>query len=170
MRRDFPRAIAEFQAGIRLNPDFFILHNWLGQTCIAAGRYADAIAAQEKAVEASRRLPYFVGSLAMAYHRSGRKAEADVLWQELEQRARSEYVPELCFAQMNAVRGKVGAVMRWVMRAAETHDSRLCWARVLPAEYLQGPADSRLKARLRKVFFGMLCNRAIARHRVVEAG
>jgi serine/threonine protein kinase/Flp pilus assembly protein TadD len=170
LRRDFPRAIAEFQAGIRLNPDFFILHNWLGQTCIAAGRYADAIAAQEKAVEASRRLPYFVGSLAMAYHRSGRKAEADVLWQELEQRARSEYVPELCFAQMNAVRGKVGAVMRWVMRAAETHDSRLCWARVLPAEYLQGPADSRLKARLRKVFFGMLCNRAIARHRVVEAG
>ena len=52
----------------------------------------------------------------------------------------------------------------------DEHDSRLCWAGVLPAEYLQGPADSRLKARLRKVFFGMLCNRAIARHRVVEAG
>jgi TolB-like protein/Tfp pilus assembly protein PilF len=81
---DFHRAIDVFQAGIRLNPDYHVLHSWLGQTCFATGRYADAIVAHEKAVEISKRLPYFVGSLAGAYHESGRIDEADALWRELE--------------------------------------------------------------------------------------
>jgi tetratricopeptide (TPR) repeat protein len=166
---DFPRAIEEFEAGIRLNPDFYILHSWLGQTFFANGQYADAIIAHEKAVEISHRLPYFVGSLAMAYHKSGRTAEADVLWRELEERARREYVPPTCFMQMNALRGKFGAMLRSLKEAAEEHDTRLCWLRVVPAEYLQGPGESRIKARLKRAILKAITNRLIARHQIVES-
>ncbi len=170
MSGDFHRAIEVFEAGIRLNPDFYILHSWLGQTFFANGQYADAVVANEKAVEISQRLPYFVGSLAMAYHKSGRTDEAEVLWRELEERAQREYVPPICFVQMNSMRGKFAAMLRSLRRAAETHDSRLCWAGVLPAEYLQGPGDSRIKARLKQAIFRTMFNRAMARHRIVEAG
>jgi serine/threonine protein kinase/Tfp pilus assembly protein PilF len=166
---DFRRAIEEFQAGIRLNPDFYILHSWLGQTLFANGQYADAIIAHERALELSQRLPYFVGSLAMAYHKLGRTAEADVLWRELEERAQREYVPAICFVQMNALRGKFGAMLRSLKEAAEGHDTRLCWIRVLPVEYLQGPRDSRMKSRLRKAILRAIVSRLIARHRIVES-
>ena len=108
LSRDFRRAIDVFQAGIRLNPDYHILHSWLGHTCFATGRYAEAIIAHEKAVGISQRLQYFVGSLAMAYHQSGRTDEVAALWRELEDRARREYVPPICFVQMCARRGTSG--------------------------------------------------------------
>jgi len=166
---DFRRAIEEFQAGIRLNPDFYILHSWLGQTFFANGQYADAIVANEKALELSQRLPYFVGSLAMAYHKLGRTAEADVLWRELEERAQREYVPAICFVQMNSLRGKSVAMLRSLKKAVEERDIRLCWVRILPAEYLQGPRDSRIKSRLRKAILRAIVSRLIARHRIVES-
>jgi len=108
LSRDFRRAIDVFQAGIRLNPDYHILHSWLGHTCFATGRYAEAIIAHEKAVGISQRLQYFVGRLALAYHQSGRTDEVAALWRELEDRARREYVPPICFVQMCARRGTSG--------------------------------------------------------------
>ena len=170
LSRDLQRAIDVFQAGIRLNPGYYILHSWLGQTYFANGQYADAIVAHEKAVEISKRLPYFVSSLAMAYHQSGRTDEADALWRELEERARREFVPPICFVQMNALRGNIPAMLRSLMRAGEAHDSRLCWAGAVPAEFLQGPGDSRTKARLKHAILKTLCNRAMARHRIADAG
>ena len=170
LNRDFQRAIDVFQAGIRLNPGYHILYSWLGQTCFATGQYADAIIAHEKAVEVSQRLPYYVGSLAAAYHESGRIDEAAALWRELEERARREYVPSLCFVQMNAIRGALPAMLRALAKAAETHDSRLCWAGAVPVEYFQGPGDSRTKARLKHAILKAVCNRAMARHRTVDAG
>ena len=170
LNRDFQRAIDVFQAGIGLNPGYHILHSWLGQTCFATSRYADAIVAHEKAVEVSQRLPYYVANLAGAYHESGRIEEADALWRELEERARREYVPSLCFMQMNAIRGNLPAMLRALATAAETHDSRLCWAGAVPVEYLQGPGDSRMKARVKHAILKTLCNRAMARRRIVDAG
>jgi len=166
---DFPRAIEEFQAGIRLNPDYYLLHSWLGQICFANGQYADAIIAHEKAMEISRRLPFFVGNLAIAYHQTGRIAEADVLWRELEERARREYVPPFCSVQMNAVRGKISAMLRSLAKAAKAHDTRLCWTTIVPTEFFQGPGDSGIKTRLKKTILQTMTSRIIARHRIVES-
>jgi TolB-like protein/Tfp pilus assembly protein PilF len=99
---DFPRAIEEYQTGIRLNPDYYMLHTWLGWTLFANGQYSEGIVAHEKALELSQRLPYFVASLATAYHKLGRTAEADALWRELEERAQREYVPAICFVQKHS--------------------------------------------------------------------
>jgi hypothetical protein len=76
----------------------------------------------------------------------------------------------MCFVQMNAIRGHFPAMLRSLTRAAETHDSRLCWAGAVPVEFVQGPGDSRTKARLKHAILKTLCNRAMARHRIVETG
>lgn len=166
---DFSRAIEEFQAGIRMNPDFYILHWFLGMTYAANGQYEEAVAAYGKAVEISQRLPFFVALLAMVLEKSGGKAEADALWREVEERAHQEYVPSTCFFFMNAVRGKIGAAVRWLRKAGEAHDSYLCWMRICPAEYTKGPGESLIKARLKKLFLKVVVGRIMARNRIVEA-
>ena len=166
---DFPRAIEEYQAGIRLNPDYYMLHTWLGWTLFANGQYSEGIVAHEKALELSQRLPYFVASLATAYHKLGRTAEADALWRELEERAQREYVPAICFVQKNSLRDeKFWPTLRSLKKAAEERDIRLCFARVLPAEYLRGPKDSLAKLRLKKAILKMIISRILARHRILE--
>ncbi len=105
----------------------------------------------------------------MAYDKLGRTAEAEALWRELEERAQREYVPTICFVQMNAVRGKPGAMLRSLRKAGEEHDIRLCWARIIPVEYLQGPRDSFIKSRLKRAILKMIISRIIARHRIVES-
>ncbi len=166
---DFPRAIEEYQTGIRLNPDYYMLHTWLGWTLFANGQYSEGIIAHEKALELSQRLPYFVASLATAYHKLGRTAEADALWRELEERAQREYVPAICFVQKYSLRDeKFWPTLRSLKKAAEERDIRLCFARVLPAEYLRGPKDSLAKLRLKKAILKLIISRILARHRIIE--
>ena len=166
---DFPRAIEEYQTGIRLNPDYYMLHTWLGWTLFANGQYSEGIVAHEKALELSQRLPYFVASLATAYHKLGRTAEADALWRELEERAQREYVPAICFVQKYSLRDeKFWPTLRSLKKAAEERDIRLCFARVLPAEYLRGPKDSLAKLRLKKAILKLIISRILARHRIIE--
>jgi tetratricopeptide (TPR) repeat protein len=55
MSGDYSRAIEEFEAGLRLNPDYYLLHSWLGQIYFANGQYAEALAAHQRAMELSRR-------------------------------------------------------------------------------------------------------------------
>ena len=166
---DFRRAIKEYQVGISLNPGYYMLHTWLGWTLFANGQYSDGIAAHEKALELSQRLPYFVASMATAYHKLGRTAKADALWRELEEKAQREYVPAICFVQKNSLRDeKFWATLRSLKKAAEERDIRLCFARVLPAEYLRGPRDSLTKLRLKKAILKLIIGLLLAGHRIIE--
>jgi serine/threonine-protein kinase len=166
---DFPRAIEELQSGLRLNGDFYILYNFLGLTYFANGEYEASVQAHQQAVNLSRRLPYFVSSLAAALHLSGRRSEADALWSELRRRAQSEYVRPCCFVQMHAGRGDLRQVSTWLKRAGEERDSYLPWMKLLPANYIQGHTESRWKARLRKALFNFVVQRTMDRNRSVSA-
>ena len=168
MSGDFPRGIAEFQAGIRMNPEFYLLHSHLGMALFAESRYEESVAAHSKAVEISGRIPYFLAQLAMAYDQSGRRSEADGLWQELETRSKTEYVPATCFFQMQAIRGNLGEAKRRVEKAGETHDSYLSWMRIVPKEYLRGRGEPMFKAIVKKAGLKMLIGRAMARNRIRE--
>jgi hypothetical protein len=93
----------------------------------------------------------------------------DVFWRELEERALREYVPPFCFVLMYAVLGKLGAMLRSFVQAAETHDGRLCLMTIVPTEFFRAPGDSRTKTRLKKAVFQMMANLLIARHRTLES-
>jgi serine/threonine protein kinase len=163
---DYARAIDECHAGLRLNADFYILHSFLGMCYFANRMYAESILAHERAVSLSQRLPYFVSSLAMAYLQSGRKAEANALWEELEQRAQREYVRPVCFLQRNALLGNFPLMLRWLKKAGDEHDSYLSWMRVFPDAFIQGCGESRLKTRLKKAALDAAISRTLRRNRI----
>jgi tetratricopeptide (TPR) repeat protein len=166
---DLRRAIDEFQAGLRINPDFAILHEMFGRILFGNQRYEEARVAQDRAVTISHRFPYFVAGLAICHEQLGHKAEADVLWRELHERAAHEYVSPLCFLQMHALRGELPGLVRMLRQAARARDSRLCWLRVMPPEYYQAPSESRLIARLKRAVLRAAINRLIARRRIDDA-
>ena len=165
---DLRRAIDEFQAGLRINPDFAILHEVVGRILFGNQRYEEALSAHDRAVTISRRLPYFVAGLAISHEQLGHKAEADALWRELHERAAHEYVAPLSFLQLHALRGDLGALVRTLRQAAAVRDSRLCWLRIMPPEYFQARGESRLKARLNRAVLRTAINRLIARRRIED--
>ena len=169
MSGDFPRAIEEFRAGLRVNPDFYILHEFLGMAYFANREYPESISANEKATELSDRLPYFVANLAQALVQAGRESEAAPLWRELQDRAREEYVRPVCFLLMHAVLGEFWSMLRWLKRAGEEHDSFLSWMSLLPVEFIQGRKESRIKARLKGLLLKFAIQRTLTRNRLVSA-
>ncbi len=65
----------------------------LGQVLLVMGRYDEAIDALQTAVADSQRTPAALGLLAMAYGAAGRRADAEAILKELDDRSPTEIVP-----------------------------------------------------------------------------
>lgn len=84
---DLDTAIKECKRVIALDPNFPLGHLFLGLVYGSGqGRYDEAIPEFKKAVDLSGRGSYAVTSLAAAYARSGKRAEARALLEELEEK------------------------------------------------------------------------------------
>ena len=62
--------------GVKVAPDYFLAHNALGRTLLAAGQTTDAIQELQTAVRLEPQSPENHFDLAEAYRTAGRKAEA----------------------------------------------------------------------------------------------
>ena len=164
----FDRAVEELQKVIKMNPDSYLAHYHLGMVYSAQSNIEGAIAEYEKAVECSDGVPFIEMLLAIIYYDSGRKSEAENLFESLKQRAKQEYVPPTSFFLMNLVLGKLGEAKQWLKRAGEEHDSYLCWIRIIPVDFYIHPGESRIKALLKKIGIKMMITKTISRYRIVE--
>ena len=164
----FDRAVEELQKVIKMNPDSYLAHYHLGMVYSAQSNIEGAIAEYEKAVECSDGVPFIEMLLAIIYYESGRKSEAENLFESLKQRAKQEYVPPTSFFLMNLVLGKLGEAKQWLKRAGEEHDSYLCWIRIIPVDFYIHPGESRVKALLKKSGIKMMLTKTISRHRIIE--
>jgi eukaryotic-like serine/threonine-protein kinase len=165
--RQFQLGIDTLRAGIAANSGFYILHWLLGEIYGVDGQYDEALAALEKGVELSGRAPFIVGSLGVAYWRSGHRDPADAILHELTQRADREHVPQSSFFLMHMVRGNIASALRWLEKAGEAHDSYLSWMRVWPWEGVRARGEAKLSAKAKKAFVRFLVGRIIRRHRIV---
>ena len=127
MRCQYDKAIEELQMTITINPNYFLAHLILGQAYLVKSMLEEAIAEFERAVELSGGNPKVVTFLATTYYESGKKAKTEKLFDSLKQRSRDEYVPPVCFYQINQVRGDQDKALEWVKRSCEEHDSFLPW-------------------------------------------
>ncbi|MGB6340876.1 MAG: tetratricopeptide repeat protein, partial [Candidatus Aminicenantaceae bacterium] len=164
----FDRAVEELQKVIKMNPDFYLAHYHLGMVYSAQSNIEGAIAEYEKAVECSDGVPFIEMLLAITYYDSGRKSEAENLFERLKERAKQEYVPPISFFLMNLVLGKLGEAKQWLKRAGEEHDSYLCWIRIIPTDFYIHPGKSKIKALLKKTGIKMMLTKTISRYRIVE--
>jgi TolB-like protein/DNA-binding winged helix-turn-helix (wHTH) protein/Tfp pilus assembly protein PilF len=95
-------AAAQYRRTLQLNPDWAPAHWGLGRTLRQQGRVPESLAEHAKAVAASRRDAGYVCTLANALALADRRAEAQELLEEMEQRARSQYVSPYDLALVHA--------------------------------------------------------------------
>jgi serine/threonine-protein kinase len=162
----FDRAVEELQKVIKMNPSSYLARYHLGMVYSAQVNRDGAIAEYEKAVECSNGVPFIEMLLAVTLYDSGRKDEAEKIFETLKQRAQQEYVPPISFFLMNLVLGKLGEAKEWLKRAGEEHDSYLCWMRIFPTDFYIHPGKSKLRALLKKTGIKMMVTKTISRYRI----
>jgi serine/threonine-protein kinase len=84
--RDYDGAVEAFKRTLEMAPDTGFSHTGLGVAYAAQGKYSEALAEYDKAPKSSE---YFHG---LTYVLAGRPADARRLVEEMEQRAKREYV------------------------------------------------------------------------------
>ena len=126
----YNEAIEDLRSTLPIDPNYFWLHMMLGAAYLGNQMDEDSIAAGEKALELSGGDPVVVFFLWCSYYLSGRKTDAETLFDTLKKRPSQEYVPPMCFVYIHVIRGEQEDAIEWVKSALEEHDSFLYWFRI----------------------------------------
>jgi TolB-like protein/DNA-binding winged helix-turn-helix (wHTH) protein/Tfp pilus assembly protein PilF len=130
--RRYDEAIEQLLRVIAMDQDNYQAHWYLGHTYAASGRFAEAIAASEKAVALSR-TPGALGFLGMCYGVSGRKAEANKILNELLELNRNRYVSPPALANVYIGLGDKDQAFFWLEKAYQDRSNYIAYLKVFPA-------------------------------------
>ena len=107
--------------GIAVNPEFFLLHMWVGITCLFEQKFEEAIQALETAVQLSAgRVSWVVGSLGHAHAFAGNRTEALRLAQELLDKSQRETIDHTALAVIYAGLGDIENALHWIEKACDS--------------------------------------------------
>jgi adenylate cyclase len=107
---------------VQLDPDSF-LARWTRQLCLLlSGQFDASVAEGEAALASSGRHPWSMVLLAVALADSGRAAEADAVYCEMQARARREYVAPALLAIAAAATARVDEMIGHARAACEIRD------------------------------------------------
>jgi len=148
--RQFSSAKRELQAVIAMNPNYYTAYSTLGHTYMGMFRFKKGISTYEKAAELSEHAPLDVATLAIAYYALGKKAQAQLLFEDLEKRAYTEYIPSLLFYMIDRYQGNEDQAFKWFEKACEDHDGYLTHFRVNPIKKAHFPDEPRYNALLKQ--------------------
>jgi TolB-like protein/Tfp pilus assembly protein PilF len=149
--RQYDRAIEECRKAIEVEPNFLTVHYHLGQSLLAKGKFAEAIAELKKAEAlADGPTPVFTMALGHAYGVSGDRATALKSLAELNAMGAKGYVPALFVSAIYTGMGDRDRAMQWLQKA---YDERTEYMIFLNVEPMADPlrSDPRFQALLRKV-------------------
>jgi TolB-like protein/tetratricopeptide (TPR) repeat protein len=110
----FERAVEQREKTLELAPGFVIALSDLAEDYLSMSMYREAIASVEKAISLAGRTPPLIAMLGRTYAISGRKDEAEILLQELQDKGKSEYVLPMYFATLYGDLGNTDEAFRWL--------------------------------------------------------
>ena len=120
--RQYDRATRAFEQSLEVNPKFWPLHLFLGETYQQQGRYAEALAELRQAQGPTQEATAAIGRL---YAASGKKPEAEEILADLLQRAKTGYLPPTYIAGMYAALGDNNEAFEWLEKAYSARDSQI---------------------------------------------
>jgi TolB-like protein/Flp pilus assembly protein TadD len=142
-------AIRELHGILALEPENSRALWYLGIGLIQLSRLDEAIDVLERSLSRERH-PGPLGTLAIAYARAGRRADARRVLDELTRRAQTTYVPPAAFVTTHIGLGDVDAAFRWLERAYAERSNMMRGLKVNPnLDPLRG--DPRFADLLRRV-------------------
>jgi TolB-like protein len=115
-------AVKTLRVSLHLDPEFFLARWYLVGALTALGQYEEALAISESTLSTSGRHPWVVGGLALIYGELGNLEYANVLYMELQWRAKREYVTPSILAVAASAAGERDQAMRYAEQAVAIGD------------------------------------------------
>jgi len=126
--RDFRALLEASRRGVLSNPKEWLEHYYLGVGYEATDKKLEAVAEFQKAVEFSAGDQDAAASLAHAYVGIGRRAEAEKILRDLQQKAKTSYVSPYVTATIHAALGEKDEAFSYLEKAYEEKDLELTWS------------------------------------------
>jgi eukaryotic-like serine/threonine-protein kinase len=127
--RQYDDAAQAFLQSLEVNPQFWPLHLFLGETYEQQGLYPQALAELRKAQGPTQQATAAIGRL---YAISGKKSEAEKILAELLERANTGYIPPSYIAGIYVALGDKDQAFAWLEKAYTARDSQIEFLGVEP--------------------------------------
>jgi TolB-like protein/DNA-binding winged helix-turn-helix (wHTH) protein/Tfp pilus assembly protein PilF len=148
--RQYDLAIEQYLKTLEMDPTFVPAHLVLGQGYEQKSMPEKAIDELQEAVSLSGGSSLYVSSLAHAYATAGRRAEAERLLRQMNERARHNYVPSFHIAIIHAGLGQRDQALVWLEKGYQERSAWMVWLKVDPRfDVLR--SDPRFQDLLRRV-------------------
>ncbi len=144
------RAIHYSRQALDIDPHHWMALALLGEGYSCLGQFDEGIAWLEKARQALPGEFWPTGYLGCAYVRGGKRADAERLLAELEEKRRHQYVSALGMVMVAVALGEVDRAFAWLETGVEERDPNLC-ALIPDPHYQPLRADPRYLQILRRV-------------------
>jgi eukaryotic-like serine/threonine-protein kinase len=143
-------AVAQHRKALAMDPNSGFAHWALGNVYIHKRQYDDAITEYKKAIPLSGGSPDEPATLAFAYAKLGKRAQALEVLGELEKRAERSYVPSTLIAATYAALGDQNETIKWLNKAFQDRDGILAFTKVDPmfADIRSNPRYTEVLARI----------------------
>jgi serine/threonine protein kinase/Flp pilus assembly protein TadD len=125
LARRYDQAIDQERKTLELDPNFLPAHGLLGDIYIQKSMYKEAVTEFEKGLAVSSGDGYVLGGLGYVYAKTGRKAEAEKLLNQLNELSKEEYVPPLSRSEIYLGLGDKENTFEWLEKAYEERSARL---------------------------------------------
>jgi len=130
--RRFEESVQSHEKALQVEPDFFPLHHFLGQTLLQLGEHLRAINAFERALSLSGGSLEVVASLAYARAVRGDRPGAGQLLAQLEEAAARQYVSPYLLAEVYLGIGDRDRAISLLERGCALRAAEMPWIGVRP--------------------------------------
>ncbi|HEX5387710.1 MAG TPA: protein kinase [Gemmatimonadales bacterium] len=122
LMHQYEEAAARIRQTLALDPNYAQAHMRLGFVQIAQHRYDDAIGSLKRSIDLGAFYPHAAGALALAYARSGDRAAAARIVDDLKARTDHDYIPPFFIAVAYGALGDTTRGIEWLNRAIDQKD------------------------------------------------
>jgi serine/threonine protein kinase/Tfp pilus assembly protein PilF len=130
--RQYDRAVAQCRKTLEMEPNFFLAHFYLAPAYEQQGMHEEASRELQQAIMLSGRSAAMIALLGHAYAVAGRRDEALLVLEELDERAQQEYVPAFYPVLIYLGLDDKDQAFTWLERAYEERSTHLVWLKVDP--------------------------------------
>jgi TolB-like protein/Tfp pilus assembly protein PilF len=128
----FEEAVQQCRQAVEMDPTFWIGQLFLGWACIQQGQFEDAVTALQASLSFGNKDPVALAALAHAYGIMDRRTEALQIVAQLDQLARTRYVPAMDLVPVHLALNDTEAALRGLESALAERSFKLIYLKVDP--------------------------------------
>jgi serine/threonine-protein kinase len=132
LARRYEETAEQIRKTLALDPDFFWIHTGLGWLCEQQGRYREAIAAHQRAVQLTKGSMGTLAALGRAHALAGEVDAAQKILRDLLDGGGQPYVVPFDIATIYAGLGEVDEAFAWLEKAFAARYGWLIWLNIEP--------------------------------------